>query len=266
MIHKGHWVLLSARLVLDEKNLQLSPIGVVPQRDRRPRTICDYSFFFVNLNTIPLAPTEPMQFGRVMWRIMQQASDANPRLGPVHLSKIDIADGFYHIWIKAEDVPKIGVLFPSRAGKAPMIGFPLVLPMGWMQSPPLFTAATETVANLANSDLTNNVPNTPHRLDSVSKSQPQADAVPKNRVSGPASQPIPPPDRRAGRPHQAIKSWDVYVDDFIGMVQGSRRHWRHVKLILLHSLEQVFRKLKDTDDPHRQEPASVKKMRKGNAT
>jgi hypothetical protein len=56
MIHKGQWELLPARLVLDEKNLQLSPLGVVPQRDRQPRTICDYSFFFVNLDTIPLAP------------------------------------------------------------------------------------------------------------------------------------------------------------------------------------------------------------------
>jgi hypothetical protein len=34
MIHKGQWVLLPARLVLDEKNLRLSPLGVVPQRDR----------------------------------------------------------------------------------------------------------------------------------------------------------------------------------------------------------------------------------------
>jgi hypothetical protein len=31
MIHKGHWVLLPARLVLDDNNLQLSPLGVVPQ-------------------------------------------------------------------------------------------------------------------------------------------------------------------------------------------------------------------------------------------
>jgi hypothetical protein len=31
MIHKGQWVLLPARLVMDGKNLRLSPLGVVPQ-------------------------------------------------------------------------------------------------------------------------------------------------------------------------------------------------------------------------------------------
>jgi hypothetical protein len=128
MIHKGQSVLLPERLVMDEKNLRLSPLGVVPQRDRRPRTICDYSFLFVNLDTIPLAPPESMQFGRALWRILQQVSDADPRLGPVHLSNIDIADGFYRISINAEDVPKLGVMFTAKG--EPLVGSPLVLPMG----------------------------------------------------------------------------------------------------------------------------------------
>jgi hypothetical protein len=56
MIHKGQWVPLPAHLVTDETNLRLSPLGVAPQQDRRPRTICDYSLFSVNLDTVPLAP------------------------------------------------------------------------------------------------------------------------------------------------------------------------------------------------------------------
>jgi hypothetical protein len=63
-----------------------------------------------------------------------------------------------------------------------------------------------------------------------------------------------------------VKAWDVYVDDFIGMVQGGSAHRRHVKRTLLHALDTVFRKLEPGDDPHRQEPASLKKMRKGDAT
>jgi hypothetical protein len=31
MIHKGHWVLLTVNLVLDDENLSLSPLGVIPQ-------------------------------------------------------------------------------------------------------------------------------------------------------------------------------------------------------------------------------------------
>jgi hypothetical protein len=136
MIQKGHWVLLPSHMVLEEENLRLSPLGVVTQRDRRPQNICDYTFFLVNLDTTPLAPSEAMQFGKALWRILQQVSTASPRLGPVNLSKIDIADGFYIIWINPNDVPKLGVMFPGAPGDEPLIGLPLVLPMGWMQPPP----------------------------------------------------------------------------------------------------------------------------------
>jgi hypothetical protein len=57
----------------------------------------------------------------------------------------------------------------------------------------------------------------------------------------------------------------VLVDDFIGMVQGNHKHRQHVKRILLHALDSVFRKLDKKDGAHRQEPASIKKMRKGDA-
>jgi hypothetical protein len=63
MIHKGNWVLLPSWLILGKRNLKLSPLGVVPQRDRCPHTISDYSFFGVNDDTIPLSPSEAIQFG-----------------------------------------------------------------------------------------------------------------------------------------------------------------------------------------------------------
>jgi hypothetical protein len=77
-------------------------------------------------------------------------SDADPCQGQVHLSKIDIADGFYCIWSNEADVHKLGIMFPYKEGEEPLAGFPLVLPMGWMQSPPIFTAATETMVDLTN--------------------------------------------------------------------------------------------------------------------
>jgi hypothetical protein len=117
MIGKEQWTLLPARIVLNELQLRLIPLGVVPQRDRRPRTICDYSFFGVNHETIALSPDECMQFGKALWRILRHLKSANPHLGPVNLSKIDIADGFYRIWVRAQDVPKLGVLFPSADGE-----------------------------------------------------------------------------------------------------------------------------------------------------
>jgi hypothetical protein len=56
------------------------------------------------------------------------------------------------------------------------------------------------------------------------------------------------------------------VDDFIGMAQGSWRHRRHVKRMLLHTLDKIFPPLDQQDNEHRQEPTSVKKMRQGDAT
>ena len=64
MVKKYHWVLLPARLVKDHPELRLSPLGVVPKHERRPRKISDYSYFGVNDDTKPLAPQEAMQFGR----------------------------------------------------------------------------------------------------------------------------------------------------------------------------------------------------------
>jgi hypothetical protein len=82
LVLKGQWVLLPADLVLKEPNLRISPLGVVPQQERRPRTMCDYSFFLVNLDTIPLAPAESMQFGRALWRILSTVNHADPAWDP----------------------------------------------------------------------------------------------------------------------------------------------------------------------------------------
>jgi hypothetical protein len=54
-----------------------------------------------------MAPQEAMQFGKAPQRILQAIVDANPSHGPVHLMKVDIADGFYQIWINLHDIPKL---------------------------------------------------------------------------------------------------------------------------------------------------------------
>jgi hypothetical protein len=277
MIRKGQWTLLPAKLVLNELQLRLSPLGVVPQWDFRPRTISDYSFFGVNHETLALSPAECMQFGKALWRVLRHLKSANPHLGPVYLSKIDIADGFYRIWVRASDVPKLGVLFPSTNGEEYLIGFPLALPMGWTEFPKIFTAATETVADLANHSLAAGTPFGPHPLEVLSDappppapiempSAPAPAAPPPSLVARPASLP------RGARPKGAVHYrtplalWDVYVDDFLGMVQGGTRTRCRFKRSLLHTLDTVLRPLDSTDSAHRQEPASTKKMVKGDAS
>jgi hypothetical protein len=63
MIRKGQWATLPARLLAGTATLQLSPLGVVPQREQRPHPICDFFFFGVNNETMQLSPANSMQFG-----------------------------------------------------------------------------------------------------------------------------------------------------------------------------------------------------------
>ena len=94
-----------------------------------------------------------MQFGHALQQILQRMYNADPRHGPIYMMKVDIADGFYHVVLAPEDVPSIGVCLPPGPDGKTLVAFPLVLPMGWVESPPQFCAVTETVADLSNTVL-----------------------------------------------------------------------------------------------------------------
>ena len=168
MIDQGYWVMLPYSDVFKLPHLRLSPLGVVPQRDRRPRIIVDYTFWGINDDTVPLAPAESMQFGRALERILHKIRRANRRFGPTYMIKVDIADGFYRLFVSAPTIPALGVVFPQYEDEEPLVAFPLVLPMGWVGSPPFFCALTETATDHANQRLRNKAwtPAT-HRLSPI---------------------------------------------------------------------------------------------------
>ena len=150
MIEQGYWTILPYSTVSHLPHLRLSPLGIVPQRDRRPRIIVDYTFYGINEDTLPLAPAEAMQFSRAFERILRKIRHANRRYGPTYMIKVDIADGFYRLFISASSVATLGVVFPQHPDEEPLIAFPSVLHMGWIGSPPFFCALTETSTDLAN--------------------------------------------------------------------------------------------------------------------
>ena len=112
-----------------------------------------------------------MQFGKALNQILQRIQAANLRYGPVYMSKINVANAFHRINLNPADSIRMGVLFSSKKGERKLIGFPLVLPMGWAESPPAFCAGTETIADRANATLTTNIRSldVPHRLDVLSE-------------------------------------------------------------------------------------------------
>jgi hypothetical protein len=65
MVLSGQWLVLPYSLVRNLPNLRLSPTGVIPQRDRRPQAIVDYSYSGVNKATI-LEALDSIQFGNAL--------------------------------------------------------------------------------------------------------------------------------------------------------------------------------------------------------
>jgi hypothetical protein len=272
MMKQAFWTVLPYSRVKHIPSLRVSPIGVVPQHERRPRPIVDYSFPGLNKETLKLAPQEAMQFGRALERIITQVVRADPRYGPVKFIKIDLSDGFYQIFVRAADIPKLGVAFPALDGEEPLVAFPLALPMGWTESPPNFCAFTETIADIA--DIANERilkwqrPRQAHPLEDDANSLPPPPAEPRMTPVPTTVPAIRHPRRRdplLPSHSRMLSAIDVFVDDFIGAAQGSARRLNRIRRILLQAIDDVLRPIDDDDPLTRNQPISVKKLRQGDA-
>ena len=153
MQQKGIFVVLSYHLVRNQSQLRLSPMGCVPQRERRPCMINDYTFSGVNEATLKMVPPEAMQWGKTLHRLLQYIFTADARHGPVLLSKTDLSDGFYQLGLTPTGALKLTNPFPSLSGEPPLVAIPTGLPMGWTELPPAFSSVTETITDMVNEQL-----------------------------------------------------------------------------------------------------------------
>ena len=266
MVEKQFWIVLPYDQVCTLPGLRISPIGVVPQNNRRPRPIVDYTFYGLNDATQPNAPMESMQFGRALERLLRKILLADPNKGKVYLCKIDLADGFYRIRIGDDFVAKLGVAFPHLPGEPSLVALPLRLPMGWTASPPLFSSATETIADTANLFLLQNrrLPAS-HRLDEIANSRPPVRTPPPTIATSAVPVPSTTDPHLNHARRRRLQYIDVYMDDFLGAVQGSYEARQGVRRVLMHVIDDVFRPLHPGDIDARKEPISVKKLRQGDA-
>ena len=143
-IENKFWTVLPYDRVRHIPALQLSPAAVKDERDRKPRLPCDHSWSPVNETTSPHAPPEAMQFGGTLHRVLRQVRYANPKFGPTYLAKHDIKDGFYRMFLKASDCPRLAIILPRYPGEPQLIAIPMSCTMGWTQSPPTFSVMSET--------------------------------------------------------------------------------------------------------------------------
>jgi hypothetical protein len=80
------------------------------------RLIVDLSFYGIN---------DGMQFGRNLQRLLFKIRHANPKFGPVYMSKVDIADGFYRVILKPNTAPKLAVVLPQMDGEPLLVAIPV---------------------------------------------------------------------------------------------------------------------------------------------
>ncbi len=188
-------------------------------------------------------------------------ANANPAMGPVYIAKYYLSDGFYRLRLTIESAAALTIILPQREGEDQLVAMPLVLPMGWTQSPPSFLAATETIANLANTTLAKNTQLPIHRLEHWVLPPPD---MPKPPHSTTDIEPMLGPITPCVVSHHKLSQADAYVDDIIGLAQGEEECRTRITRAILHSLDTVLRPLEDEDPPDQQEPISHKKLTQGN--
>lgn len=165
-VESGYWLVLPYDLIKDLPGLRLSPLGVKEERERRHRLVVDHTFFLVNRDTVPLAPKEAMQFGAALPRILYLTRHADPKYGVPHIAKYDVKDGFYKMHLHPNMAQALATIMPRYPNEPQLVAIPTVLTMGWISSPPTFSALTETICDITNDRLyRKHAP--PHRLDPI---------------------------------------------------------------------------------------------------
>ena len=249
---KGMFIFLPYSTVHDLPALRLSPLECIPQRERRPRIINDYTFSGVNPASLKLAPPEAMQWGQTLNRVLWYVHNADSWHGPILLSKTNLSDGFYQLHLTPSSALKLAVPFDSVTGE-PMAAIPMRLPMGWTESPPAFSAVTETITDLVNESLeiTQDLP-PPHSFETLA-------SKPVTLESPQACDEFPVQDIGPLRPLLAYVN--VYIDDFIKLAQGWLKVLK-VRRHTYHHIDGVFRPNNNLDID-RKSPILVKKLEKG---
>ena len=166
-IKAGFWVVLPlAQVQVLNKDLRILPMAIkVEHHNWCPLVIVDHSWFGVSNQTIPDLPCKVMQFGGTLPPILWLLCHADLSAGPVYLSKYDITDGFYCMFLKADDALHLAIMMPSYDNETPLLAIPLSLTLGWTNSPPTFCAISETAADLANDCIHNDTPLPTHHME-----------------------------------------------------------------------------------------------------
>jgi len=118
--------------------------------------------------------------------------------------------------------------------------------MGWCESPAFFCSASETARDIAQTLRDNNTPLQEHPLENL--------CMPK---------PGTLPTIRDQDTTNLIQLLEVYVDDFIGLIQApTHQQLQHFTRAILHAIHRIFPPAAITKNPN-DEPIALKKLAQG---
>ncbi len=137
------------------------------------------------------------------------------------MSKLDISDGFWRFIVRDADCFNFAYVLPHRVGAPCKIFVPSEVQMGWVESPSLFCAVTESAHNLAQHFVDAAIPLPPHQVESAMNIE---DVPMRGRAEAPS------------------KLLQVYVDNFCYAATQSkdRAHIPIIRRAAIHGIEAVF--------------------------
>ena len=217
------------------------------------------------------------------------------------MSKYDLTDGFYCIFLAQDDTLKLVIMMPCYDRETQLAAMPLLLMMGWTKLPPMFSTTSETATDLANVQLTCHHNQLPcHHLENLASTHDNWDppsvmlkadttmlAAPGNTPSvtlaadttmltadiDPSLMPTymqpckPEPELRLPLLlHEGpVAHVDIYMDDFISLAQGSQELCQDTRRCIMHAINQVFAQPNERT-LNRKEAVLEKKMNKGDGS
>ncbi len=236
-------------------NLKISPVAVVPQVGEWGRIILDLLFPVyqeinevvtimqenVNESTVLKALSEVVkEIGKVFPHLLQYVRNTPEGLH-ILFSKLDISDGFWRLVVQEADSYNFAYFLLQQDGEPIQIVVPSAVQMGWVESPPLFCAVTESARDL-----------TQHLVD--------------NRVCLPAH----PFEDKISIKNVPMRAWtamltkllQVYVDNFCNVATQSLdgSHVLMIRQALIHGVHTVFPEPAVTGQQNGKDPLSKKKL------
>jgi len=189
--------------------LKISPVAGIPHKSKAYRTILDLSYRLrlknggvvksVNDMTEKVAPQGSIdQIGESLSRIIYAFAETDDD-AKIFMAKWDIKDGFWRMGGEEGQEYNFAYVLPQPPGHPVILVIPTSLQMGWVESPPLFCAASETARDIVEEYIETQVSLLPaHKFS-------------KHVMTSDTIQELPETGEEAAGFHYIV---EVYFDDF----------------------------------------------------